>query len=269
MEKYRAIPQGYMTIGEVAKKMNTTVRTLQYYDKEGVLTPSAESNGGRRIYTDRDIIKLHQIQSMKYLGFSLDDIKNKLTFLDTPADVSAMLTEHAATVREKIAALSESLQAIEALKTEVLQMQAVDFKKYADIIVNLQLKNEYYWLIKHFDSKMLDDLRNRFDTNSAISMSESINNLMDRAIQLQKDGIKPESINGQEFARAFWDKMNEFTGGDMNLIPKLAELSKNVNGSDAEREWKKKQKIANNFIEPALGAYFAKLGINPFEGVEQ
>ena len=49
MEKYRAIPKGYMTIGEVAKKMGITVRTLQYYDKEGVLPPSAESEGGRRL----------------------------------------------------------------------------------------------------------------------------------------------------------------------------------------------------------------------------
>lgn len=37
MAKYRAIPQGFMTVGEVAKKMGVTVRTLQYYDKEGLL----------------------------------------------------------------------------------------------------------------------------------------------------------------------------------------------------------------------------------------
>ena len=38
-EKYRAIPKGYMTVGEVAKKMDVTVRTLQHYDKEGLLSP--------------------------------------------------------------------------------------------------------------------------------------------------------------------------------------------------------------------------------------
>ena len=64
-----------MTVGEAAKKMGVTVRTLQYYDKQGVLPPSAETEGGRRLYTDKDMIKLHQILSMKHLGFSLDDIK--------------------------------------------------------------------------------------------------------------------------------------------------------------------------------------------------
>lgn len=40
MNKHKAIPQGYMTVGEVAKKMNTTVRTLQHYDREGLLSQS-------------------------------------------------------------------------------------------------------------------------------------------------------------------------------------------------------------------------------------
>ena len=57
MDKYRAIPQGYMTVGEVAKKMDVTVRTLQHYDREGLLSPSAMSEGGRRLYTDKDIVK--------------------------------------------------------------------------------------------------------------------------------------------------------------------------------------------------------------------
>ena len=69
MTKYRAIPEGFMTVGELAKKMNVTVRTLQYYDKEGVLSPSAESEGGRRLYTDKDLVLLHQILSLKSLGF--------------------------------------------------------------------------------------------------------------------------------------------------------------------------------------------------------
>ena len=136
MAKYRAIPDGYMTIGEVAKKMRITVRTLQYYDKEGLLSPSAESEGGRRLYTDKDLVTLHQILSLKSLGFSLDDIKSRLISLETPTDVATALTEQADSIREKIEQLTDSLTAIEQLKTEVLQMRTVSFKKYADIIVN-------------------------------------------------------------------------------------------------------------------------------------
>jgi DNA-binding transcriptional MerR regulator len=264
MEKNRAIPEGYMTVGEVAKKMGVTVRTLQYYDKEGLLSPSSESEGGRRLYTDKDVIKLHQILSLKHLAFSLDDIKNRLTSLDTPADVAGALTEHAAAIREKMETLSESLKAIEALKAEVLQMQSVDFKKYADIIVNLQMKNEFYWLIKHFDDKTLDHIRGRFDKDSGSAMMETFKRLHDEAIRLQKDGVPPESEKGQDLAKAFWDMVMEFTGGDIRILSKLIEIE-NINGPD--NEWKQKLAFANAFIEPALEAYFTKLELNPFEEV--
>ena len=55
MEMEKAIPTGYMTVGQVARKMDVTVRTLQHYDREGLLSPTAISAGGRRLYTDKDI----------------------------------------------------------------------------------------------------------------------------------------------------------------------------------------------------------------------
>lgn len=262
MEKYQANPQEYMTVGELAKKMGVTVRTLQYYDKEDLLSPSSESEGGRRLYTDKDMIKLHQILSLKSLGFSLDDIKNRLISLDTPADVANALTDQAAAIREKLESLSESLIAIETLKAEVLKMQSVNFKKYADIIVNLQMKNEFYWLIKHFDDKTLDHVRSRFDMDSGLAMIETITRLQDGAIQFQKKGVPPESEKGQDLAKEFWEVIMEFTGGDMSLLPKLME-TKNFNSLDVE--WEEKQALANRFMEPALEAYFTSLGYNPLE----
>lgn len=70
---------------------------------------------------------LHQIIALKSLGFSLDDIKNRLIPLETPNDVATALTEQADSIREKIEQLTASLTAIEQLKKEVLQMQTVNF----------------------------------------------------------------------------------------------------------------------------------------------
>ena len=52
MNENRAIPPGYMTVGQAAKRLGVTVRTLQYYDKEGLLSPSAQSEGCL-LYTSR------------------------------------------------------------------------------------------------------------------------------------------------------------------------------------------------------------------------
>ncbi len=262
MEKYKSIPQGYMTIGEVAKKMDVTVRTLQHYDKEGLLSPSATSAGGRRLYTDKDIVKLHQILSLKHLGFSLDDIRDRLIPLDVPADVAQILSEQATIIRKKIADLTESLSAIEALKTEVLEMRSVDFKKYADIIVNLEMKNDFYWLIKHFDSETLDHIRSRFDKESGMAFLQKFLHLQDEAIRLQDEGIPAGSPEGLQFAKAYWDMVLEFTNGDATMLPKLMQMREN---DEFNQEWEQKQTQANVFIEPALDAYFSNLGINPFQ----
>ncbi len=262
MEKNRAVTEGYMTVGAVAKKMGITVRTLQYYDKEGLLSPSSESEGGRRLYTGKDLVKLHQILSLKHLGFSLDDIKNRLIALETPADVINALEKQAAAIQGKMEALAESLRAIEALKAEVQQMQVVDFQRYADIIVNLQMKNEFYWIIKQFDDQTLEHMRARFDKNSGLAMMETFTRLQDEAIQLQKSGVPPESERGQNLAKAYWDMVLEFTGGDMSMLPKLM-AAENFSGPDDA--WTQKQAAVHSFIESALEIYFANAGFNPFE----
>lgn len=265
MAKYRAIPQGFMTVGEVAKKMGVTIRTLQYYDREGLLSPSAESKGGRRLYTDKDLITLHQIISLKSLGFSLDDIKERLISLETPADVANALTEQADDIRKKIEQLQASLSAIEQLKAEVLQMQTVNFKKYADIIVNLQMKNDSYYLIKRFDDDTLDHIRSQFDKESGLDFMDRFNRLSDEIVQLQKENVPPESEKCQQIVKEYWGLIMEFTNGDMSMLPKLVEVG---NIDTATNAWEERQKIVNDYLEPALQVYFSRLGTNPFEEVK-
>ena len=265
MAKYRAIPQGFMTVGEVAKKMGVTVRTLQYYDKEGLLSPSAESKGGRRLYTDKDLITLHQIISLKSLGFSLDDIKERLISLETPTDVANALTEQADDIRKKIEQLQASLSAIEQLKAEVLQMQTVNFKKYADIIVNLQMKNDSYYLIKRFDDDTLDHIRSQFDKESGLDFMDRFNRLSDEIVQLQKENVPPESEKCQQVVKEYWGLIMEFTNGDMSMLPKLMEVG---NIDTATNAWEERQKIVNDYLEPALQVYFSRLGTNPFGEVK-
>lgn len=263
MEKYRAIPKDYMTVGQLAKKMGTTVRTLQYYDKEGLLAPSAESEGGRRLYTDKDMVKLHQIMSLKSLGFSLEDIKARMISLETPTEVAEILAEQAQIVKGQMENLSETLFELEALREEVLQMQTVDFKKYADIIVNLKMKNENYRLIKYLDEQTMEHARNNIDKDSAVKIIEANARLNKEAVRLLHSGVAPDSEEGLKFAEEFWNMVMEFTNGDMSMLSTLVEAGNQDHVTSGEEQT---QGNANDFIGPALEAYFSKLGVNPFKG---
>ena len=67
--------EGYYSSGEFAKKAHVTKKTIRYYDEHNILKPSFVSDSGARFYSDEDFARLQQILFLKYLGFSLADIK--------------------------------------------------------------------------------------------------------------------------------------------------------------------------------------------------
>lgn len=66
---------GYYSSGQFARMADVSVRTIRFYDKQNILKPSYLSESGARFYTDSDLARLQQILLLKYLGFSLDDIR--------------------------------------------------------------------------------------------------------------------------------------------------------------------------------------------------
>lgn len=75
MEKYPLLTTKYYSSGEFAKKAHITKKTIRYYDEHNILNPSYVNDNGNRYYTDDDFVRLQQVLFLKYLGFSLDDIK--------------------------------------------------------------------------------------------------------------------------------------------------------------------------------------------------
>ena len=144
-------------------------------------------------------------------------------------------------------------------------MQTVNFKKYADIIVNLQMKNEFYPLIKRFDDDTLDHIRSKFDKESGLDFMDRFNRLSDEIVRLQKENVPPESAKCQQIVKEYWGLIMEFTNGDMSMLPKLMEIG---DIDTAANTWEERQKIINAYLEPALQVYFSRLGTNPFDEVK-
>ncbi|MDD2924458.1 MerR family transcriptional regulator [Rhodoferax sp.] len=68
----------HLKVGELAKRTGLTVRTLHHYDSIGLLTPSARSEAGYRLYNQADVGRLHSIQALRHLGLPLADIASML-----------------------------------------------------------------------------------------------------------------------------------------------------------------------------------------------
>ena len=66
------------TTGELAKLCNVTVRTVQYYDKRGILIPTELSEGGRRLYSESDLQRLKVICFLREVDVPIDAISQLL-----------------------------------------------------------------------------------------------------------------------------------------------------------------------------------------------
>ena len=75
MQKNTASPY---RIGELARRAGKTVRTIHFYEELGLLQPSERSPGGFRMYTNEALERIHWIEQIQHLGFSLTDIRSFL-----------------------------------------------------------------------------------------------------------------------------------------------------------------------------------------------
>lgn len=124
----------YYSSGEFARMAQITVRTVRYYDKQNILKPSLVTPTGARFYTEEDFARLQQIMLLKYLGFSLDDIR-ELTVNDSGYSyLEHSLEQQQNLVRDRIEQLQLVEQAIGETVTEIRQQQNVDWNRMRELI---------------------------------------------------------------------------------------------------------------------------------------
>ncbi|MDN5843584.1 MAG: Cd(II)/Pb(II)-responsive transcriptional regulator [Alcaligenaceae bacterium] len=109
-----------MKIGELAKRTETTVETIRFYEKEGLLPQPSRSEGNYRLYGDEHYERLRFIRHCRTLDMALDEVRILLQYRDTPAedcgDVNALLDEHIGAVEARIESLVQLKQHLVTLR---------------------------------------------------------------------------------------------------------------------------------------------------------
>ena len=138
---------GYYSSGEFARMAHVTLRTVRYYDKQDILKPSLVTESGARFYTDEDFARLQQILLLKYLGFSLDDIR-EMTIGDS--DYHFMLNSlniQLRLVRDRIEQMQLVEKAIQDTAQVIKEQHTIDWSQMLNLIhltgMEKSLKNQY------------------------------------------------------------------------------------------------------------------------------
>lgn len=138
---------GYYSSGEFARMAQVSIRTIRFYDKQNILKPSYVTPTGARFYTDSDFARLQQILLLKYLGFSLDDIR-EMTINDTDYHfLLNALTLQKKLIQDRIEQMQLVESAIEKTVSAIRQDHQVDWSQMLDLIhltgMEKTLKSQY------------------------------------------------------------------------------------------------------------------------------
>ncbi|NUW06790.1 MerR family transcriptional regulator [Streptomyces sp. CAI-21] len=119
-----------MQIGEVAARTELSLRTIRHYEETGLVTPSARSQGGFRLYTETDVSRLMVIRRMKPLGFTLDQMRGLLEATDR-LDGDVALDEGE---REALLERVRTCRQAAAEQVEKLRVQLARAEEFADTL---------------------------------------------------------------------------------------------------------------------------------------
>ena len=121
------------TTGEVAKLCGVTVRTVQYYDARGILVPSEVSEGGRRLYSQKDVERLRIICFLRDAGISIGSIAQLFAEAEPGRVVGVLIDEQAQTLEKEIRACQEKLDRLAYLRRALRQAENFSVESIGDI----------------------------------------------------------------------------------------------------------------------------------------
>ena len=147
--------QHFYQTSEFAQKASITIRTLRYYDNVGLLSPSSYTEAGYRLYTDTDFSRLQQILALKFLGFSLDEIRHCLQV--GPTNLQESLALQKTMMREKRVQLDAIIRAIDETE-ELLQADNQDWESIVKVIQVIQMTQTNDWHKKYFTDEQLSTM---------------------------------------------------------------------------------------------------------------
>lgn len=130
------------TTGEIAKLCGVSVRTVQYYDDRGILVPSELSEGGRRLYSDDDLKRMHIICFLREAGLPINSISALFAEEKPQSIISLLLEQQERLLREELSERQKRLEMIEGIKRELKEIEHFSVESIGDIAHIMKQKNK-------------------------------------------------------------------------------------------------------------------------------
>lgn len=199
-----------LKIGDLAKRTGLTVRALHHYDSIGLLTPSARSDAGYRLYNQADIARLHQILALRQCGLTLADVGTTLTRSEIP--LATVVSRQIAMLTQQIAQADVLRMRLQRLQTQLANGQDPDLADWLTTLEHMTMYDKYF---------TPDELKELPLANPTPEMNAEWKALVEKVQQQIDVGSKPTHAEPQALARQWMQMINRDTGNNPVLFAKL------------------------------------------------
>lgn len=202
------------------------MRTLDYYDEIGLIKPSSKTEGGHRLYSEDDVMRLERVLALKYMGFSLEQIKN-------------ILKNSTSTWQESIQ------QQLELIKQEQERLQTLE-QALLGVSYSIEIEGEINWQIifsiiqlyqqdpedalqQYKDYLDNDEMKKIMDMNVQNMSEKEIRKWMKVIHDIKSNlNIDPASEKAQQMVENWFNQAEEMYGNDKKLLGDMWEALQNL-----------------------------------------
>lgn len=198
-----------LKIGELARLTGLTVRTLHHYDSIGLLSPSARTQAGYRLYQHSDMARLHRIMALRRFGLSLAEIAISLAKSDLP--LSAIVDRQIAMLDRQLAQASSLRTRLLALQTQLAQGQEPELADWLTTMEQMTMYDKYFTQQELQQLPMLNDAQ----------VEQEWQALVARVHALKESGAPATSLEAQALGTEWMVRLVRDTSAHPGLFARL------------------------------------------------
>jgi DNA-binding transcriptional MerR regulator len=113
----------FISIGEIAQKLEMSQRTIRYYEEIGLLNSIKRIEGGRRIYTDEDLRRLKLVKRLKIMGMTLSEMQELEAMWTYEKSNDKVLKRLLELLKNHLKRLDDRIADLDILRHEILEYE--------------------------------------------------------------------------------------------------------------------------------------------------
>lgn len=208
-----------LKVGQLAARTGLSVRTLHHYDELGLLTPSARTASGHRLYGGDEIRRLQQVASLRQLGLPLNQIRD---CLDRPGfSLASVLQMQIARLKEEIEEKERLCGLLEGLRHRARMETDISVEELTRTIEGTVA------IEKHYTPEQLQQLASRREEVGEEGLRQGQDDwqeLLAAYGNAMQSGLDPASEEVGALARRSAALIEQFTGGDPGIRASLGRM---------------------------------------------